>query len=121
MNPVMGEKVISLDGKRLTLRYTWRAIAEVEAKHGDMPNLFEAETVASIASIGLSDKYPEYTAERIMELSPPLIPFARAVQEALQWAYFGKETPSAADDGEQKKSRLKGGWWQRLKRLFRRG
>ena len=120
MNPITGEKVISLDGKRMVLRYTWRAIAEVEAKHGDKPELFEAGTVASIAAIALREKHPEYTAERIMELSPPLIPFARDVQEALQWAYFGKEIPPAATD-EQKKSRLKGGLWQRLKRWFRRG
>ncbi len=120
MNPVMGEKVVSLDGKRLTLRFTWRAIAEIEAKHGDMPNVMDAEVVASVAAIGLREKYPEYTAERIMELSPPLIPFAVAVQEALQWAYFGKEIPPEAAEG-QKKSRLKGGLWRRLKRLFRRG
>ena len=115
----MGEKVVSLHGRRLTLRYTWRAIAEIEAKHGDMPNLFDAEVVASVAEIGLREKYPEYTAERIMELSPPLIPFAKAVQEALQWAYFGKEIPPEVAEG-QKKSRPKGGWWQRFKRLFRR-
>ena len=115
MNPVMGEKVVSLDGKQLTLRYTWRAIAEIEEKHGDMPNLFDAEVVASVAAIGLRDKAPEYTPERIMDLSPPLIPFAKDVQEALQWAYFGKEIPPDVGD-DQKKSRMKGGWWQRLKR-----
>ena len=119
MNPITGEKVIRLDGKRVVLRYTWRAIAEIEAKHGDMPNMFDAEVVASVAAIGLKDKYPEYTAERIMELSPPLIPFAKNVQEALQWAYFGKEIPPAADS--EKKSRSKGGWWKRLKRRLRRG
>lgn len=113
MNPITGEKVISLDGKRMVLRYTWRAIAEIETKHGDMPNLFDAEVVASVAAIGIRDKHSEYTAERIMDLSPPLIPFAKDVQEALQWAYFGKEIPPAV--GEQKKSRLKGGWWKRLR------
>ena len=119
MNPTTGEKVISLDGKRLVMRYTWRAIAEIEAKHGDMPNMFDAEVVASVAAIGLRDKHSEYTAERIMDLSPPLIPFAKDVQETLQWAYFGKEIPPAADG--EKKSRLKGGWWQRLKRRSGRG
>jgi hypothetical protein len=115
MNKVTGEKVIKLDGKVVVLRYTWRAIAEIEEKHGDMPNLFEAEVVASIAAIGLREKQPEYTAERIMELSPPLIPFAKDVQEALQWAYFGKETPPDSEES-QKKSHLKGGWWKRLRR-----
>ena len=116
MNPITGEKVISLDGKRIALRYTWRAIAEVEAKHGDMPNLFDAEVVASVAAIGVRDKHPEYTAERIMDLSPPLIPFAKDIQEALQWAYFGKEIPPAADG--EKKSHPKVGLWQRLKWWF---
>ena len=120
MNPTTGEKIISLDGKRLVLRYTWKAIAEIEAKHGDMPNLFDAEVVASVAAIGLRDKAPEYTPEVIMDLSPPLIPFAKDVQETLQWAYFGKEIPPPAAD-EQKKSHLKDGWWQRLKQRFGRG
>ena len=119
MNPITGEKAISLDGKKMVLRYTWRAIAEVETKHGDMPNMFDAEVVASVAAIGLQGKHPEYTAERIMDLSPPLIPFAKAVQEALQWAYFGKEIPPDADG--QKKSHLKGGWWLRLKQWLGRG
>jgi len=114
MNPTTGEKVIAINGERLTLKFTWKAIAEVEAKHGDTPNLFEPETVADVAAAGLRDRHPEMTAERIMELSPPLVPLARDVQEALQYAYFGPEELPAVPG--QKKSRMRGGLWRLLRR-----
>lgn len=112
MNPITGEKVITINGERLTLRYTWKAIAEIEARYGDVPDLFKPETVADVAAAGLREKHPEYTAERIMELSPPLVPLARDVQLALQWAYFGAE--AIPEKQEVKKNRSTGGWWRRL-------
>jgi len=54
-----------------------------------------------------------------MELSPPLIPFANDVQQALQWAYFGdKSVPE--DDGVKKKRTLIG-WLRHIKARFWRG
>ena len=113
MNPITGEKVITINGERLTLRYTWKAIAEIEAKYGDNPNLFAPETVADVAAAGLRDRHPDYTPDRIMELSPPLVPLAKDVQEALRWAYFGtEEIPQEA--GEVKKNQPRDGLWRRL-------
>ena len=105
MNPITGERLVEINGGKYTLRFTWKALAEIEAKYGDNPNLFNAEVIANIASYGLSEKHPEMTAEKIMELSPPLMPFVNAVQEALQWAYFGKE-PVPKSDVKKKKTGL---------------
>lgn len=117
MNPLTGEKQVLINGQRFLLRFTWRALAEVEARYGDNPNLFNAEVVAHVAAAGFKDKHPDLTAERIMELSPPLIPFAKDVQEAIRWAYFGPEEPPKGDS--VKKNRLAGGLWPRILRLCR--
>lgn len=116
MNPVTGEKTVTINGTAYTLRFPWRALAEIEAMYGDNPNLFKAEILAAVASTGLRDKHPDMTPERIMDLSPPLIPFAREVQEVMRWAYFGAELPPPGDEGV-KKNLPGGGLWQCLKRL----
>jgi hypothetical protein len=118
-SPVTGHLEIDVFGNRLTMRYTWKAIAEIEAKYGDAPNLFDPDTIAHVAAAGLKDSHPEYTAERILELSPPLVPFARAVQDALHMAYFGTE--SIPEAGPVKKNRFTGGLSRIFKLLSRRG
>jgi hypothetical protein len=118
MNPVTGEKAIRIAGVDYVMRFTWRALAEVEAKHGDSPNLFNPEVVASVASAGMRDRHPEMTAERIMDLSPPLVPFAHSVQEALKWAYLGPmESIIGEDGGSVKKNRMADGLWRLIRRL----
>lgn len=120
MNPLTGEKIIEIGGQKYTLKFTWRALSEIENKYGSNPNMFDALTVAGIAEAGLRGRYPELTAEKIMELAPPFVPFMNAVQEAVKWAYFGAgEIPK--DDGVKKKSLPGDGFWQSLKHLFRRG
>lgn len=121
MNPINGEKAIEINGVTYALRYTWKALAEVEGKYGDNPNLFNTEVLANVASAGLKDRHPEMTAERIMELSPPLMPFARDVQTAIQWAYFGNETLPSTEPEQVKKNRLADMWSGLIKRLSRRG
>jgi hypothetical protein len=118
MNPVTGEKIVTIGGESLTMRFTWKALAEISAKYGDNPNLFEPETVAYVGSAGLREHHPEMTQEKIMQLSPPLIPFAKDVQTALQWAYFGTEA-IPDDEPTEKKSRKTAGLWARFVRLFR--
>ena len=117
MNPITGEKRIAIAGKDYLLRYTWRAIAEVESKFGANPNLFDPETLAAVAEAGLRTNHPEMTAEKIMDLSPPIAPFAIAVQEAFKWACFGSEAQGEAlkKKGQRLADR---GWWSRLKSMF---
>ena len=123
MNAVTGEKIIEIDGQKLVMRFDWRALSEVEQKFGDKPNLFDPDTVAGVAAIGLRAQHPEMTAERIVELSPPLVPFANAVQQAVQWAYFGPEAVKAPEDSKKKSAPRPAGSWrrfvQRLKAVFR--
>jgi len=111
-NPITGTALVEIQGKQYTLRFDWEAIAQVNAVHGDGPNMFDPIVVASVAAIGMQKYHPEMTAERIRELSPPLIPFAAAVQQALQWAYFGAEKPPASE--KKKAGPGKIGWWRRI-------
>lgn len=118
MNKITGECPVDINGRTYTLRFDWTALAAVESEHGSSPNLFSPAVVASVAAAGFKRTHPELTAERITELSPPLVPLANAVQHALTWAYFGAE---AVPEGGSKKKRLILGWWQRISRLFGRG
>jgi hypothetical protein len=120
INKITGEQGVEIGGREYVLRYDWQALSDVEQAHGGEPNLFDPAIVASVASFGLRKRHPEMTADKIMELSPPLVPFAQAVQAALQWSYFG---PDAVPDaqGAKKKSMTTGGFWKRLRRLFRAG
>jgi len=114
---ITGTKRINIGGKPYCLRYTWTALAEVAEKYGDSPNMFDPETVAYVASCGLRGKHPEMTPEKIMELSPPLIPLANDVQQALTWAYFGDE---GIPKGEVKKKLNPTGLLRRIVRRLSR-
>lgn len=110
---IIGTKRIDIDGKPYYLRFNWAALAEIAGKYGDSPNLFDVETVAFVGSAGLRERHPEMTPERIMELSPPLVPFANDVQQALQWAYFGNQGIPKSDDIKKKWDLI--GWIKRIK------
>lgn len=112
MDPITGKARVEIQGKKYTIRFDWEAIAEVNHVHGDNPNLFDPIVVASVAAIGMKKYHPDMTAERIRELSPPLVPFASAVQKALQWALLGPEEPTKAQ--KKRRSRIRDG----LRRLF---
>ena len=117
---ITGVKRTDIAGKPYYLRYSWAALAEVAGKYGDNPNLFDPETVAFVGSAGLRKHHPDMTPEKIMELSPPLIPFANDVQEALKWAYFGDAPIPDGDDAVKKKPILTG-WIKRIVRRCWRG
>lgn len=119
MNPITGESEVEIAGRKYTIRYDWSCLAEIESVHGDNPNMLNPDTVASVAAIGLKKKHPEMTAEKIKEISPPLVPFAKSVQDAMQYAYFGNE--AIPKDGEKKSVRQRDGLFQRIKKLLKRG
>ena len=118
MNPVTGEKLIEIGGQKCVLKFTWKALAEIEAKFGENPNLFNAGVLSKVAAAGLRDRQPEMTAEKIMEISPPLVPFAHAIQTAMQWAYFGAESIPEASK-EVKKNLPTDGLLARIRQRFR--
>jgi len=117
MNPVVCEKQIQIGSKPYILKFSWKALAEIEHQYGDNPNVLDPEIAAGVAAAGLRDRHPEMTAEKIFEISPPFIPFANAINQALQYAYFGIEPPSE-NDGVKKKDRRKGGWFRRFVRRW---
>lgn len=122
MNAIRGEIEVPIEGKNYTLRFTWDDLAAMEAAHGDNPNLFDVETVASIAALGFHSHHPELTAARIKELSPPLLPFAQTVQTALQWAYFGPEgIPEESEKAKKKPDPKEDGFWAPIARRWRKG
>jgi hypothetical protein len=117
MSAITGEKEITIGDKKFIVRFNWKALAEIADKYGDTPNLFKPEVVAFVASMGLLARYPEMTPGKIMELSPPFLPFANDIQLALKWAYFGGENVPEMDSTE-KKSIQKTGLLTRIRMLF---
>lgn len=107
---------IDINGEKVNIRFTWRQLAQIEEEFGDSPNLFKQEILARVASIGI-DK-PEWTPERIIEESPPLVPFIKAVDAAIKHAYFGGE--EVPKETEKKSLPRVAGLCRRIARLFRR-
>lgn len=118
MNKTTGEKIVVIGGQDYILRYTWKALSEIEEKYGDKPNLFNPEVLSIVAGAGLRDRHPEMTAGEIMRLSPPLMPLVRDVQTAIQWAYFGAESVPPDDGKSVKKNLQAGGLWRRFVMRF---
>lgn len=122
MNAITGEVEVQLAGATYTLRFDWNCLAAIEAAHGDGPNFLSQDTVASIAAIGFHRCHPELTVERLKEISPPFMPFAQTIQQALQYAYFGDaELPDDPEDAKKKSGLNRVGFWRRIKRLWGKG
>lgn len=117
---MLGIKTVEINGEKLKLRFNWKAISGIVDKFGDSPNLFSPEILAEVAAFGLEEFHPEWTKEKVIEASPPLFPFANAVQEALSFAYFGGEVQeNVAEEAEIEKKKI--GFFARLKALFLQG
>ncbi len=93
MSALNGKYTVEIDGRSYTMRFSWDALSEVMERFGDAPNLFNVKTVAAVAALGLREHHPEITEQRLLELSPPLVPLANATQKALHFAYFGNTEP----------------------------
>lgn len=117
---INGRHVIYIYGQPYVLRYTWGAIAEVLEKYGEKPNFLDPRNLASIAAIGMREHHPDMTEDKIMQISPPLIPFARSVQDALHYAYFGPEQ-APAEAEEAKKKTGANGLLRRIRKLCHMG
>lgn len=117
INKITGEHIVDIHGVKYKLRFDWAALASIEQACGDNPNFFNPDAVAKIASIGMAKYHAEMTAEKIKELSPPLVPFAGAVQEALQYAYFGINPVPDKSEIKKKHGQKTDGL---LRRMFRR-
>ncbi len=63
--------------------------------------LFDAGPAALsvILSVGMKKHHPEMTPEKVMELSPPIFPARKAIDAALEVAYFGPDGAPAPEKG----------------------
>ena len=93
-NLYRGEMHIHLEGKRLPLRYTWDAIARMRHRWPEENyDLTKVEDLADMVSIGLHHLGGEWTAERVIQASPPLYPVIEAVQTAMWRGFHGPGKP----------------------------
>lgn len=94
-NLYMGEVPIEIGGESLTLRYSWDSIARIRSELGDEGQR-EAqggnpEKLSILVAIGLAERHPDWTAERVRAASPPLQPTVLKVEEAMVAAIFGPD------------------------------
>ena len=115
----MGDVPVEIGGQTYTLRFDHAALDELQENVGDNPNLFDSKTVGLATAIGLKRHHPEMTTEKIREISPPLVPLAKAVQSAIQYAYFGTE-PVPEESEKKADGQSAGGLWRRFVSLFSR-
>jgi hypothetical protein len=122
MNPYMGDMPLEINGERLTLAYTWEAVSRARAELGAdglaLAQNGDLSKLAAFAAIGLARHHPDWTAERIFEASPPIVPTTNAVEEAWLAAHFGlaMKPKEKKDDAENPLMPPP----TRLKRLWRR-
>lgn len=112
LNKITGHAEVDICGAKYTIRFDWGCLAEISERFGEGPNMFNPDILAKIAAIGMKKYHPDMTADKIKEFSPPLVKFAKEVQEALHWAYFG---PESIEQQEEKKNPTKIGFWRRIK------
>lgn len=121
MNRYTGDMPVEVDGQRLTLAYTWTAIARIRSELGDDGQARalagDLPSLAAMVSIGLAQHHPEWDMARIHAASPPIIPTMRAVEAALEAAWFGpdglpKEVPP--ENPPVPPRTLFGSLWRRL-------
>lgn len=93
-NTYTAETPVEIDGQDLTLQFDWRALAAVKTAFGgaDLGQLIRGDdptALAKVLAIGLARHHPAWTAERILDASPPVMPIVDALTTALNAAYYG--------------------------------
>ena len=103
-NKYVGEVSLDIAGKKYILRYDWNAIGKLKTKFG--PDFDQKISRASIESdmvimavvlaIGLERHHPgKLPVEKIIDLSPPVVPVVDAINKAIVYAYHGTTEVSA--------------------------
>lgn len=105
MNKYTGETFIELGGKSYTIVFDWKALAAVRSLYGDEQDALlmrgDVNAVANVLACGLMRHHPEMTAEKIIDLSPPFIPTVKALDVALNAAYYGVGERSKTASGDE--------------------
>lgn len=106
MNNYTGEAKINLGGKEYTLCYDWAALTAIHSSCGveAIADMLRAspKDLSLVLLAGLKKHHPELTGEALFSLSPPIVPTAKAINEAIHLAYFGVDAPEQ-DKADTKK------------------
>lgn len=97
-NAYTAETPVEIGGKTLTLQFDWRAMAAVKtqfggASLGELIRGDDPDALAKMLAIGLAKHHPDWTAERILDVSPPIVPVVEAVTIALNATHYGPSGP----------------------------
>lgn len=94
-NKYTGEVPFKVGDKNGILVFDYAALAVIKSaiKPQEMDNLVQLspEKLAIMAEAGFKKKSPDITASYIMEISPPVMQLAVAIDRALLFAYHGPE------------------------------
>jgi hypothetical protein len=103
------------------LVFDWRALSIIRSEigQGGLEHAMtgtDLEMLAKVISAGLRRNHgEEWPAEKIMELSPPLLPAVKAIETAINLAYWGpKGVPDIPEENPPNppKTRLQRLWRQ---------
>jgi hypothetical protein len=93
----LGERSIEIGDERLTLIFDWAALARIRAELGSEGQTKavngDLDALAAVVAHGLARRHPDWTAERVRDASPAVMPTIAAVDAALLAAYFGPHGP----------------------------
>ena len=113
MNKYTGEVDLRLGEKTVTLQFDWTSWSRLETEVGiaEVDGIIrgrDPRALAHLIAIGLAKHHPEITAERVIAASPPLVPTIAALQQALNWAYWGPEGPPTTSPAVEPAGKTKG-------------
>lgn len=116
-NAYTGQTSIELGGHSYPLAFTWAALAELRTMYGKQFDKevitaiseFDTSKIADIVSIGIGGAL---TSAQIKEISPPLVQVANAINEGLNFAFYGIEKDVKKKTMKEKSKTL-------LQRLFK--
>lgn len=98
-NAHTGEVTLSHDGVTLTLHLDWRALGAARTRFGGRALLDildgDPAEIAELLAIAVQRHHPDWTAERIIEWSPPIILTGQALLAVLNYANWGPGGPPA--------------------------
>lgn len=97
------------ENQKAVLCADWAALSELQTLIGEEPlsSLIKApkiELLSKALEICCKKYSPEYTADKIKELSPPVRHSIEALDAVITIAYFGSQLPETSNEEEPKKN-----------------
>ena len=86
---------IEIDGNTYKAEFTWTSFAEVRTKYGEDPDLMNPAVLGDYVACVLRRHHPMVTLDQIMTASPPMVPVARTIRQAITRLFWGDNPPNA--------------------------